>query len=683
MELLLLKYGYLLLFLGIIFEGEAFLLAGAFLSNRGYFDIRTVALVAFAANTLSTQFYYMAARVRGRRWFEKRFGEASRYRKVAGWTHRHGNWLLVVSRFAIGFRIVIPAACGAFGMPFSRFLLLNMLSGLLWVVPTVLVGYYFGATLDSVLREAQEYAAWVLVAILLTAAVLLSIRNIRRVRSFYQHLEWSDLHAGVPFVMGFMGVINIVSAIWPSSEAALDRIRAWLPLEVSQDSRMLMLFTGAALLQVTRDLSRRKQLAWYVAVIALSSSLLLHIISGLDVQNSLVAGLLLFYLIYFRRRFYTRTDPASLRKALLIAPLLLITVFLYSATGLLATYSQFEWPPGSDPVFEAFRTGILILSPTVVASTQYAKELLASIQITGWIARIYILILLLRPVILRDRLEAPADAIERIFRRYGDDSVSAFAVKSDKHHLLVAGGEGLVAYASRKSIGLACGDPLAPPHRYSEAVREYIEHCQRHGWAPCIYMASEQRLETYEQFRMFSRKIADEAIIDLGLFAPGVASPLAAEVHRYDRSAAADPMIDEQLEEVSEDWLETRHMGELGFTSSRFSLEALGDGPVFILGTRDRVEAFCAWSTYRNGRAVVLDLLRQRRNAPPGGVHVLLVQALIMMKSAYEEASVPTATLDRHEIEALNPRWIPRYLVHPRGTDVARIMRALKAIEHR
>ena len=66
MELLLLKYGYLLLFAGVIVEGEAVLIAGSFLASQGYFNVATVALVALAANTLSAQFYYIAARVRGR-----------------------------------------------------------------------------------------------------------------------------------------------------------------------------------------------------------------------------------------------------------------------------------------------------------------------------------------------------------------------------------------------------------------------------------------------------------------------------------------------------------------------------------------------------------------------------------------------------------------------------------------
>src|SRR5204863_8235495 len=140
-------------------------------------------------------------------------------------------------------------------------------------------------------------------------------------------------------------------------------VRVWLPVEVSQGRRTLMLFTGVALLQVIQNLARRKELAWWVAVIALSFSLLLHVTSGLDVQNSLVALGLLLYLIYFRRRFYTRSDPASLRKGLMVTPLLLLIVFFYGLSGFAATYLQFIWTPRATPASEAVRGGILIVPP--------------------------------------------------------------------------------------------------------------------------------------------------------------------------------------------------------------------------------------------------------------------------------------------------------------------------------
>ena len=685
MELLLLKYGYLLVFAGVIFEGEAVLIAGSFLASRGYFNLSTVALVALAANTMSAQFYYTAARVRGRRWFEGRFPEKSIYRKIIDWVARRDNWLLLMSRFLFGFRIVIPAACGAIGMPAVRFTILNIVAGILWVIPTALAGYYFGENAARLIRGARRYTFAVGgTAVLIFLFVFLVWRHIRRFHQIFQNLEWSDLHNALPFVMGVMGSLNILAAVWPSSETLLRPVRIWLPLEVSQGSRTLMLFTGVALLQVTRNLTRRKELAWWVAVIALSFSLLLHVTSGLDIQNSLVALILLLYLVYFRRRFYTRSDPASLRKGLLVTPLLLMIVFFYGLTGFAATYSQFVWTSNVSPATEALRGGILIVAPTVIPVTRYARLFLNSLQIAGWLARLYILILVLRPFISRDRLEAPKDAVDRIFRRCGNQSVSAFAIQKDKHHLLVANGEGLVAYAAKGSVAFACGDPLSPDELFDQAVEDYARHCGRHGWTPCVYLAAEHRLPAYHSLKYQSIRVAEEAIVNLEAFDASTEISRLGIIHRYDRSAGADPLIDEQLEEVTEDWLERRHMREMGFTAGHFSMEHISQGPVFILGNRYRVDAFAAWLLYNDGKAAVLDVLRQRRHTSEEMVKALVAESLRLLKGAgLREASLTAAVIDREQIQTFRPLWETRYLVHPRGANVSKIMQVLAALEQR
>ena len=685
MELLLLKYGYLLLFAGVIVEGEAVVIAGSFLASRGYFNVGTVALVALAANTLSAQFYYTAARVRGRHWFEGRFPEKSPYRKIINWVGARENWLLLVSRFLFGFRIVIPAACGALGMPAARFTVINIVAGILWVIPTALAGYYFGEKVTTLIRGARQYTmtAGPVVALFIIA-LFLAWRHIRGFRSIFQNLEWSDLHNALPFVMGLMGALNILAAVLPSSEAMLRGVRSWLPLEVSQGSRALMLFTGVALLQVTRNLARRKELAWWVAVIALSFSLLLHVTSGLDIQNSLVALILLSYLIYFRRRFYTRTDPASLRRGLLATPLLLLMVFFYGVTGFEATTTQFNWPSHATPISEAVRGGILILRPEVVPETRYARLFLNSLQVAGWMARLYILVLILRPFITRDRLEAPKQDVARIFQQYGNQSVAPFAIRRDKHHLLVAFRQGLVAYAARGSIALACGDPIAPDNLFQKAVEDYILHCERHGLTPCVYYASGEHLPVYRALKLEAVGVAEEATIDLQSLP--LTTPIAelGIVHRYNRARSADPLIDEQLEEVTEDWLEVRHMREMGFTVGHFSLEELANGPVFVLGNRYHVLMFSVWLPYRNGKAIVLDILRQRRYAPSEIVQAFVAESLRLLKEdGFQEASLTPATVDRSQIESFRPVWKPRYLVHPRAASVAKITQALAVIQKR
>jgi membrane protein DedA with SNARE-associated domain len=131
MEALLVKYGYLVLALGVSVEGEVFLLAASFMAHRGLiFSLPVVMLVAGAANCGADQPYYMLARTRGRAWLQRRFGGHPRYQKVLDLMKRHGNWLLLGSRYAFGFRIIIPAACGAFGMPPLRFTIINYLGSL-------------------------------------------------------------------------------------------------------------------------------------------------------------------------------------------------------------------------------------------------------------------------------------------------------------------------------------------------------------------------------------------------------------------------------------------------------------------------------------------------------------------------------------------------------------------------
>jgi lysylphosphatidylglycerol synthetase-like protein (DUF2156 family) len=193
-----------------------------------------------------------------------------------------------------------------------------------------------------------------------------------------------------------------------------------------------------------------------------------------------------------------------------------------------------------------------------------------------------------------------------------------------------------------------------------------------------------------------SQTVAEEAIIDLTTWGsdqfqkyslPGLT------VTRYDRSRGVNLFWDEQLEEVTEDWLQTRHIGELGFTLGHFSLESLTEGPVFLIGKPHRVEGFCAWLPYRNDAAMVVDLVRQRHRAPPHTAEFLVAESLrLLAESGVREASLSTVPLrpsapdaispvDRDFMSIFGPRWENRYIVYPRGAALARINYALAAVQ--
>jgi hypothetical protein len=96
MELLLIKYGYFILFLGVAVEGEAFLLAATYLFHRGLLQLDAVLVVAIAANFIANQAYYLVAQSRGRAWLENRFKDNPHYRRALAWMSKHANWLLLV-----------------------------------------------------------------------------------------------------------------------------------------------------------------------------------------------------------------------------------------------------------------------------------------------------------------------------------------------------------------------------------------------------------------------------------------------------------------------------------------------------------------------------------------------------------------------------------------------------------
>jgi phosphatidylglycerol lysyltransferase len=474
-----------------------------------------------------------------------------------------------------------------------------------------------------------------------------------------------------------------------------------------------MLFAGLALLQVSRNLARRKELAWWVATVALVAAFFSQVTAEeFEPQHVLVTGLLLVYMLAFRRQFNARSDPTTLRRALVTAPVLALAVVAYGYQGLRALDAHFVWPPDAQPpgvdhaleearVREAIRGGILMSGLEVRPADKQAERFLASLEVAGWLARLYVLVLLLRPVILRDRREAPPEDVERIRRAHGAHSVSAFALRPDKHHLLVVEGRGLVAYAVRNAVAVSCGAPLCAPEDLAESVREFVEHCRGHGWTPCLYAVRGEDLSACAAVRLKALKTAAEAVLDPRAVASSPPPSDAFTVWRYDRGATVDTVLDEQIVEVSDEWLAARKLEELHFTLGSLDVPELASLAVFVCGRPERLEAFCTFRPYAEGRGMALDLLRRREEAGAACREVLLSQALReLAASGVREVSlgqVPVGATDGARGEtgpfglaerlgsiygddeflalkkAFAPRWEPRHLVYARDSDLPRV----------
>jgi membrane protein DedA with SNARE-associated domain len=148
---LVLAHGYLVVFLAVALDcaalplpGELLLLTIGGLAVQGRLDPVWAISVATAGVIVADSISYWMGRLGGERVIA-RVGFGRR------WTP--GITLLIFGRFVVGARVVVAPLAGARRLPYGRFLICNVLGGMIWATAYVLLGYGAGANLGALQRQ--------------------------------------------------------------------------------------------------------------------------------------------------------------------------------------------------------------------------------------------------------------------------------------------------------------------------------------------------------------------------------------------------------------------------------------------------------------------------------------------------------------------------------------------------
>jgi phosphatidylglycerol lysyltransferase len=739
---------YLLLFLGTLVEADVALIAAAFLAHRGYLELPWVILVCIAATFTANQFWFWLGRLRGRTFVERKAETDRRFQLTRGWLARRGTVLIPVSRFLYGFRAAIPAAYGASGASPVVFTWLDGASAVVWGIVIGAAGYFFGDTLAKLVADLQHYELLVLVFIAATATVI-AIRRRRGIRVVVTSLrrpfeatgqaglrlmllvrDSSRLlvakpHGRLAVFAVVMGSTNIVSAMFGTRFLHADWLTAWLPFEVTHGSRALMLLVGVALTYLGRGLARRKRLAWSMAMGLAALSAVLHLTHHGAVLRGTLAALFGLDLWLQRHRFHARTDPARLRHALIAAPVLTVALTLFGLAGLR------EFKPVPRGLLDPLRTVWLLAGFQDVP----ARAPLAGWEALAWSVRLlfvlsagYVLTAALAPVAWREFRSAIGRAdVGALAWTWGVDSMSYFAKQKDKRHFSV-NDRAFLGFRVTNRVAVVAGDPIGEEDAIPATIAAFTELCRTNDWVPAFYETSGRYLEAYAAQGLKYFTIGQEAVLNLAAWSlsGGAVAKVRQFVNKVHREAPDVKVVeyrrhgstgedDEQLEEVSAEWLETKSGGEMGFNLGIFSVEDLHDKRTVIARRGDgTIEAFVTWLPYRAGRALVLDAMRHRKDAQPGVMDLLIAESALLFKKegldALSLAMAPLANVSEEGpgspydrgvkliFEHLSavygyrtlfqykkkfaPSWEARYLVFPRADLLARIAYTLIRVHY-
>jgi membrane protein DedA with SNARE-associated domain len=182
MQALVEHYGYPILFLGTLLEGETVLVLGGFAARQGYLSLPLVILVAFLGSLSGDQLWFYIGRAKGLPFIERRPHWAKHVSRVRDLLARYEVPVLVGFRFLYGLRNPTPFVVGASGYSPLKFLALNSIGAALWATIVGSLGYAFGHAFEVILGEVARYEMWVFGALALLAVVVIVWRYRRPVR---------------------------------------------------------------------------------------------------------------------------------------------------------------------------------------------------------------------------------------------------------------------------------------------------------------------------------------------------------------------------------------------------------------------------------------------------------------------------------------------------------------------
>jgi len=157
---LLIGYSYLILFWGVVVEGEIFPLAAGWLVSLSLLNFYAVVGITFVGAFVGDLLWFAAARHWGRRLVEK-YGrwlwfKSERLKKMEEYFARNGKKTLWVTKFIYSFGHSSIIVAGIAKMNWRQFIKIDLPASLLWAFLFTLLGKLLGASFYLMRHLARD-----------------------------------------------------------------------------------------------------------------------------------------------------------------------------------------------------------------------------------------------------------------------------------------------------------------------------------------------------------------------------------------------------------------------------------------------------------------------------------------------------------------------------------------------
>lgn len=504
------------------------------------------------------------------------------------------------------------------------------------------------------------------------------------------------------------GLLNVISAVGLGSRLRIHLLEYVLPWSVLSASRSLTLIAGVFLIFLAGGLWRRKKRAMRLSLALLSVSLILHLLKGLDFEESLILLAPINLLFLFYDEFEVESSALKFFGAVRNSFVVLAFLFVYAFYGFFLFQGQFGKPVtltriATDYEFSVFGLG----QDTLVPRTRGAVWFEESITFVGVSALVFIFANLFAPVLyLGKASKEDRDWVRKLILRYGENSVDYFALLPDKSFFFSSSRKSVIAYKVASGTAVALSGPIGVSEDRKKCLLEFLGQMKRRGLSALIYDLTEEGRAMVLEAGLTEMKIGEQAMIKISDFQleGGALAEIRHAVTRVGREGVIFKISNfsqvtlamaTDLAQLHKEWLATKKIPPITFSSDFYPLPVESEAYLLMAySNRGKLLAALSFLPYKAGRGMVLDLMLRSSEAFNGLMEGAIAYGIeVFGKMGKEEVSLSLAPLVNVSYEAVfkrfnslyryrtllafkkkfNPVWQPAYLAFEKGTVLPRV----------
>lgn len=454
------------------------------------------------------------------------------------------------------------------------------------------------------------------------------------------------------FLTVLLGIENILYVFYFPKKEVLMTIATKYGYFISgalSINRVFSAIIGMVLILVSYNLYKRMRMGWIISICMLIVSLLTHIFKFHSFFQgiSFIEILVILILAVNYRDFKRSTDPISLNKAIKLSIIVLIFIVLNALFTMKILHGGRPTPSGiSEAFFRTLRI-LFLVEPSLLGHMRRIDDIyIRSAIVINWAGVGAVLLLILKPLVYQPIVTAlDREKVRKLLNLYGENPTSYVSVEDDKKYYFGKEVEGVVVYVVTAGVAVCVGDPVCADEAMPLLMVEFITYCRQNDLDICFCQAIGKHLPLFTELGFGSTKYGEEAMFDLESYnlrggktakirnAINHATALGIYVVEYCPLKNKDSYIEQQINEISEEWLKNKKSGELSFMLGTVSLDNPKDRRYFVaFDSNNEMLAFIVFSPFDGGKGYFADVTRRKAKAPIGVMEKITVEAFWKMK---------------------------------------------------